>query len=178
MKFAHIFRVDVENPGDLFSAPMHYLGADYNGIIVDVFADNIPEMEVDAIIVGGGALMTNQKFVNNLDRLFEKIHARHRIVWGVGFETDNINIDIRHKFDLFSTREYKLDADVDWVPCASVMHTKFDSIKSTKPSKDFLVVDHFKRSIAFNRRHTRILNQPFLFGSIQLHHLYQHVHKP
>ena len=160
MNFAHIFRVDYENPGDLYSAPMHYLGPGYSGVMVDVFADNIPEIEVDAVIVGGGALMTNQKFVNNLDRLFERIHARHRIVWGVGFETDNIDIDIQHQFDLFSTREYKLDLAVDWVPCASALHPKFDQIQSTTPSKEFLVVDHFKRSIAFDRPHTQIVNRP------------------
>ena len=160
MNFAHIFRVDYENPGDLYSAPMHYLGPGYSGVMVDVFADNIPEIEVDTVIVGGGALMTNRKFVNNLDRLFERIHARHRIVWGVGFETDNIDIDIQHQFDLFSTREYKLDLAVDWVPCASALHPKFDQIQSTTPSKEFLVVDHFKRSIAFDRPHTRIVNRP------------------
>ncbi len=170
MKFAHVFRVDIENPGDLYSAPMHYTGPDYSGVIVDVFAENIPEMHVDAVIIGGGALMTNQKFVDNVDRLLERIHAQHRIVWGVGFESDNIDINIRDKFDLFSTREYKLDSTVDWVPCASALHPMFDQIKNINPFNDFLVVDHFKRPIEFERPYTRIINKPN-----SIHHILEQI---
>ena len=166
MKLAYIFRTDYENPGDLYSSPMHYLGEPYKGIAIDAFANNVPEMEVDAIIIGGGALMTNEKFVNALTNITEKIHAKHKIVWGVGFESDNVAVDIKNNFDLFSTREYKLNSEIDWVPCASVLHPQFGKIKSVIPTKDFLVVDHFKRSIKFDRPHTRIINRPNCIGNI------------
>jgi hypothetical protein len=160
VKFAYLFRVDVRNPGDLYSSPIHYLGKDYNGVMIDAFAKNIPEMEVDAVIIGGGALMTNQKFVQSIDTLLEKIHAKYKVVWGVGFESSNVNIDIKNNFDLFSTREYKLNQTVDWVPCVSALHPVFDTVESVKATKEVLVVDHFKRPILFDRRHTRIINKP------------------
>ena len=160
MKWPYIFRVDFENPGDAYSSPMHYLGAEHSGIIVDVFADDIPEIDVDVVVIGGGALMTNKKFLTALDKKLEKIHAKHKIVWGVGFDSDNVDINIQEQFDLFSTREYKLSQSVDWVPCSSVLHPVFDQVESTVPTQDFLVVDHFKRSIPFEKNHTRIINRP------------------
>ena len=160
MKFAYLFRADIENPGDLYSSPMHYLGKGRDGIIVDVFTENIPEMSVDAVIIGGGALFTNKKFVRNINRILDNIHAKHKIVWGVGYDTDFVDKEIKNCFDLFSSREHKIDFDIDWVPCASVLHPMFDELENTTPTKDFLVVDHFKRSIDFDRPHTRILNRP------------------
>jgi hypothetical protein len=160
LKLAYIFRVDLENPGDIYSSPVHYLGHTRSGVIVDVFANDVPEMEVDAAIIGGGALMTNKKFIRNLNGVLEKIHAKHTIVWGVGFDPNNTDIEIKNSFDLFSTREYKLHSDVDWVPCVSALHPVFDQVESVIPTRDFLVVDHFKRSIEFSRPHTRIINRP------------------
>lgn len=172
MKFAYIYRLDTDNPGDLHSSPMHYIG-DRQGIVVDVFTDNIPEMEVDVLVIGGGALMTNKKFVRNLNTKLENIHARHTVVWGVGFEPNNIDIGIKNQFDLFSTREYKLDSTVDWVPCISALHPMFDEISNMPVVNDFLVVDHFKRTIPFNKPHTRIINRPnnirTLLGQIASH---------
>lgn len=160
MKLAYIFRHDIENPGDLHSSPMHYLGSSRSGIVIDVFTDSVPEMSVDAVIIGGGALLTNKKFLRNLNRVLENISAKHKIVWGVGFESENIDVEIKHEFDLFSTREYKLHKEIDWVPCASALHPIFNQIENTIPTDDFLVVDHFKRSIPFDRLHTRIINRP------------------
>lgn len=160
MKLAYIFRVDVDNPGDLHSSPVHYLGSSRSGVIVDVFGNNTPDIKVDAVIVGGGALLTNKKFARNLNRCLERIDAKYKIAWGIGFEPDNVDINVRDQFDLFSTREYKLDKDIDWVPCASALHPIFDEIEKTTADEDFLVIDHFKRSVAFEKPHTRIVNRP------------------
>lgn len=166
MKLAYLYRVDTENPGDLYSSPMHYLGHGRSGVVVDVFTENTPEMSVDAVIIGGGALLTNKKFARNINRQLEKIHARYKIVWGIGFEPDNIDIKVKNQFDVFSTREYNLCKDVDWVPCASALHPIFNNVKSIEPTQDFLIVDHFKRSIEFKRPHTRIINRPNNIGNI------------
>jgi hypothetical protein len=160
MKIAYIHRYDIENPGDLCSSPMHYLGNTRNGVVIDVFANDIPEMSVDAIIVGGGALLTNKKFVRNLNHKLDKIQSKITIAWGVGYDPDNIDSSIAEQFDLFSTREYKVNPKMQWVPCSSVLHDIFRELENTTPTKDFLVVDHFKRSIEFNNAHTRIINRP------------------
>lgn len=160
MKFAYVYRVDTENPGDLYSSPMHYLGETCNGVMIDVFAQDIPSMNVDALIIGGGALFTNKKFLRNLAHKLEIITAKHTVVWGVGFEAANVDIEIKNQFSLFSTREHKLNPDIPWVPCVSALSDVFNSIESVLPTKDFLVVDHFKRSIDFDQPHTRIINRP------------------
>ena len=160
MKFAYIYRFDTENPGDLYSSPMHYLGDTRNGIVIDIFANDIPEISVDALIIGGGALFTNKKFVRNLNAKLEKIKSKHTIVWGVGYDPQNIDISIKDRFDLFSTREHKVNPDVPWVPCSSCLHEVFRENESVLPTEDFLVIDHFKRSINFDRPHTRIINRP------------------
>lgn len=160
MKFAYIHRYDTENPGDLYSSPMHYLGNTRNGVIVDVFAEDIPEMSVDVTIIGGGALFTNKKFLRNLDHKLDTIKSKHTVVWGVGFEPKNIDTGISSRFDLFGTREHKIDPNIQWVPCSSCLHEVFREHESIVPTKDFLVVDHFKRSIDFDKPHTRIINRP------------------
>ena len=160
MKFAYIHRFDTENPGDLHSSPMHYLGDTRNGIIVDIFANDIPEMTVDAVIVGGGALLTNKKFERNLNAKLDRIKSKHTVAWGIGYEPKNIDNSTLDRFDLFSTREHKIDPNISWVPCSSCLHSVFTEYESTAPNKDFLVVDHFKRSIDFDKTHTRIINRP------------------
>lgn len=166
MNFAYVYRHDCSNPGDLYSTPMHYLGDDYQGIIVDVFTNNIPEIYVDVVIIGGGALMTNNKFVKKLEICLSKIHAKKKIVWSVGFDPNNVNFNIKNNFDLFSTRENNLSDEIEWVPCVSCLHKAFDDVDSIKPTKDFLIVDHFKRSIEFKRPHTRIINKPNSINNI------------
>lgn len=160
MKFAYIHRYDTENPGDLCSSPIHYLGNTRNGVVIDVFADDIPEMSVDVTIVGGGALLTNKKFVRNLNHKLDRIQSKITVAWGVGYEPDNIDISIANRFDLFSTREYKVHSDIQWVPCSSALHGIFGELDNITSTKDFLVVDHFKRSIEFDGVCTRIINKP------------------
>jgi hypothetical protein len=160
LKFAYVYRADPDNPGDLYSSPMHYLGDTCNGVVIDIFAQDIPKMSVDALIIGGGALFTNKKFFRNLAHKLENITAKHTVVWGVGFDAANIDVEVKNQFSMFSTREHKLDPDIPWVPCASALHRVFSEIKHITPTQDFLVVDHFKRSIPFDRLHTRIINRP------------------
>ena len=160
MRLAYIYRFDTENPGDLYSSPMHYLGNTRNGVVVDIFAEDIPEMSVDVVVIGGGALLTNKKFVRNLDAKLEKIKSKYTIVWGAGYDPSVENIINKDRFDLFSSREHKVDPTIQWVPCSSCLHDVFRENESVNPTNDFLVVDHFKRSIDFDKPHTRIINRP------------------
>lgn len=160
MKWGYLFSADPANPGDWYSSPMNYMSPDRRGVVIDIFLQNAPEITVDVLIIGGGALFTNGKFYRHLQNTLSCIQARHRIVWGVGFEPTRLDISVFDQFDLASTREYNIDERIDWVPCASAMHLIFNSVESVKPKHDFLVVDHFKRFVPFERQHTRLINKP------------------
>ena len=160
MKLAYIYSHDIDNPGDLNSSPMHYLGNTCNGVVVDAFAADIPKMSVDVTIIGGGALLTNKKFVRNIKHKLDSIQSKFTVAWGVGYDPVNIDSSIAEQFDLFSTREYKVNANIAWVPCSSVLHKVFRKMENVVPTKDFLVIDHFKRPITFDREHTHMVNKP------------------
>ena len=141
MKLAYIYSHDIDNPGDLNSSPMHYLGNTCNGVVVDAFAADIPKMSVDVTIIGGGALLTNKKFVRNIKHKLDSIQSKFTVAWGVGYDPVNIDSSIAEQFDLFSTREYKVNANIAWVPCSSVLHKVFRKMENVVPTKDFLVID-------------------------------------
>lgn len=166
MKIVYIHRYDPQNPGDLYSCPMLHLPKDRKGVIVDIFANDVPDISADVVIVGGGALLSNKKFLNNLNHKLENIQSKITVAWGIGYEPDNINPSIMDQFDLFGTRDYNVNPDMQWVPCVSSMHEIFTEKQSVSPTKDFLVVDHFKRSIEFDREHTRIINKPNWFTNV------------
>lgn len=158
LKYAYIFRRDFENPGDLYSCPMHYLTKDKHGIMIDVYDDNVPEMEVDVVIVGGGAIFSNNKFISSIDNILEKVKSKYRIAWGVGL-TSSIKHNIKSNFDLFGCRDFTVENQF-WTPCLSVLHPLIFENLNKIPKNKFLVVDHWKRPIHFPRNHTRIFNKP------------------
>jgi len=162
MRWGYLFRADLDNPGDWHSSPMNYLGEDRRGVIMDVFLQNAAqvEVEVDVLVIGGGALFTNAKFYRHLQYVLAHVQARHRIVWGVGFKLTKLDVSVFDQFDLASTRECNISERVSWVPCASAMHPIFNTVESLKPMHDFLVVEHFKRPVTFTRQHTRMINKP------------------
>ena len=48
-----------------------------------------------------------------------------------------------------------------WVPCASVLHPCIENNMSHVATKDFLVIDHWKRKpITLDIHHTRLVNNP------------------
>ena len=51
-------------------------------------------------------------------------------------------------------------SNYDWVPCPSVLHPAFNENLKKISTKDFLIIDHWKRPITFNKKVTRIANKP------------------
>lgn len=160
MKYAYVYSVDYDNPGDINSSVHDYFGVGYKGIIIDVFSTDLPDMHVDVLIIGGGALFTSNKFLRGLNYIRSKVKSKHTIVWGVGFDSNLQDTNVVSQFDLFSTREHKLHKEIQWVPCPSVLHPVFRRTDLPGVSNDYLVVDHFKRKIPLALPHTRIVNKP------------------
>jgi hypothetical protein len=165
MKYAYVHRLDLTNPGDLWSCPQHYFGEDSHGVLIDteIPPENIPQMNVDVLIVGGGAVLSGSRWVSRVETMLDKIHARHRVIWGAGAAgTDIAKIkSITANFNLVGLRDYNLIGKADWVPCVSVFHRYFRQPR-VKPKRDFLVIDHFKRPVEIDPslQTTRIINKP------------------
>lgn len=155
---AYLFRKDFDNPGDLYSCIMHYLFPDRSGIMLDVYHTDIPTFDVDIAIVGGGAILSTRKFINDIDEILSKVNAKYKIVWGVGYNPD-LKDHIQTNFDLIGVRDSNV-IDYDWVPCPSVLHLEIQRHYDTVPTKDFLIIDHWKRPVEFDGKCTRIDNKP------------------
>ena len=164
LKYAYVFRRDFQNPGDLYSCIMHYLNADYQSIMIDVYNSKIPKIDVDVVFVGGGAIFSTTKFINNVDKVLSNINAKYKIAWGVGL-TEELKTTIQSNFNLFGSRDFRGDEN-QWVPCPSAFHPLITHNLNKKPTKNFLVIDHWKRPIEFNHDHTRMINKPNNIESI------------
>jgi hypothetical protein len=158
LKYAYVFRRDFQNPGDLYSCPMHYLTNDKNGIMIDVYDENVPELEVDIIFIGGGAIFSTKRFIHSINNILSKVKAKHKIVWGAGLN-DSLKEEITTSFDLFGIRDF-VDSNQLWTPCPSVLHPTLIKNVNKIPTHKFLVIDHWKRPINFPRKHTRMFNKP------------------
>lgn len=158
LKCAYLFRRDFDNPGDLYSCPVHYFFPDKSGIIIDVYDENLPDIEVDVVFIDGGAIFSTIKFINSVEQILTKVKSKYKIVWGVGL-TSTLQDHITLNYDLFGTRDFNT-TNFDWVPCSSVLHPMLFKNLNKIPSKKFLVVDHWKRPIEFMYEHTRLNNKP------------------
>lgn len=73
-----------------------------------------------------------------------------------GNRKNKCSLDFQKKFNFFGSRDWNIS--VNYLPCASVLHPIFQS--SGVATKDFLIVDHWKRSpIEFRFEHTRMKNR-------------------
>ena len=158
LTYAYLFRRDFDNAGDLHSCPMHYLSGDKHGIMIDVYDNNLPNIEVDVLFIGGGAIFSTKKFVNSIEHILTRVKSKYKIVWGVGLTPallENNNI----QYDLFGVRDFNIP-NYTWTPCSSALHASLYKNLTKIPSKKFLVVDHWKRPIEFTLEHTRLNNKP------------------
>jgi hypothetical protein len=157
LKYAYLFRQDFENAGDLYSTIRHYSTEDKHGIILDVYNDNIPNIDVDVLFIGGGAIFSTDHFTSSIEKILEKVNARFKIVWGVGI-SPNFTNNITAPYDLFGIRDNNVTG-YDWTPCPSVLHNSIFTNLATNPTKKFLVINHWKRPINFPYEHTAINNK-------------------
>lgn len=163
MKTLYLFRTDLGNPGDMWSSPRHYLKVDHRGPMIDVHDKlNELDMRVDVIVVGGGALLTNDRMIQNIELVLDRVQHRHLVVWGVG-KAAGKGEEILARANLWGIRDWFDDSDnAKWVPCVSCLHTLLQNTRKIQASRDFLVIDHWKRQqIAHPGRDiTRIKNNP------------------
>jgi hypothetical protein len=167
-----INRTDYGNPGDLWSSPFHYLDKSYQGMMLDCAnLGGLPYIEqVDNIVVGGGSLLNNQKYIERIVKFLKNVKYKNLVVWGVGLNTE-LDTEIFRSAVLYGTREWLPETlyQDHWLPCASVLNPIFSHVQDKKPVKDFLVLDHWKRKpIEFHAEHTRICNNPATIENIVL----------
>lgn len=160
-----LYRRDYTNPGDIWSSPVHYLHERWQGIELDVNRVHYLEnREFDNVFIGGGAIFTVGHWIRNLDRTLKNIKFKNLIYWGAGRGLDHQFPFVQHVPTLAGSREWEpgyFSDYTEWVPCASVFHTKLQKLLNEKHNKDFLVVDHWKREpIVFPAEHSRINNNP------------------
>lgn len=159
----YISRFDYGNSGDLWSSPVHYVSKPARGLMVDCMnlgENAMPTQDVNCVVVGGGALLCSNKFIGRIRSYISNLRYRHLVVWGVGSDFE-LDTGFFHDSAMFSTREETQDRH-RWIPCASVMHPAMAWTREhSSPTKDFLVIDHWKRHpILLECHHTRIVNNP------------------
>ena len=163
MKNLYICRTDWGNPGDLWSTPLHYLSKKFQGPLCD--SKNLRGLHdnFDNIVIGGGALFTSSKMISILENALEKISSTNLMIWGVSIDK---NLNFKSLWDravVKGTRDWLPDTEFEhyWLPCASVLHPAIKNNLNHRATKDFLVVDHWKRDIIkFTATHTRATNNP------------------
>ena len=149
---------------------MHYLEKRYRGYLVDCYyLYDLPiEKDVDNIIIGGGALFCNNKFLVQIRDYINRTPHKGLIVWGVGVDF-NLDVERFQSSDMMGIREWfpGTDKELQWMPCASVFHPAIKSALKKEPTRDFLVIDHWKRAkIELEEDHTRFSNNPATIESV------------
>lgn len=162
-KFAYLYRMDIENPGDINSTIMRYFTNNLHGLMIDVSVPDIPKMKVDTLFIGGGAIFTTEVFINNINTILKNVEAKHKIVWGAGVLKDLIPKEIK-KYDLFGTRDVL--KGFEWVPCPSVMHDSFVKFIDKPRKKGMLILNHWKRPIDIGIDCTIIKNKPNVMDEV------------
>jgi hypothetical protein len=163
MKNVFVHRRDFNNPGDFYSSPFYYLDKEHRGFLIDYTElSNLSGWRFDNVVVGGGGMAN--KFVSSLEPFFEQQTIKNLVIWGVGWEVDNLGLDrLAQKATLLGIREWLPNTPYQhaWVPCVSVLHPCIEKSLSVIPTKNFLIIDHWKRNpIDFNGLdHTRITNR-------------------
>lgn len=158
-----VHRRDADNAGDFWSSPGIYLSNimpvtgiyDYNELSKAGISGT-----VDRLIIGGGGI--GAKFLVPVWRFADLVPVRNIIVWGTAWEQQREDLDqLASRSSLIGVREWLDDAEWQqrWVPCASVLHCALPRLRKSKATKDWLIVDHWKRrAIKFPLAATRISN--------------------
>ncbi len=151
----NIHRFEMENSGDLMSAPYLYFEKLKNFERIDVLgylSKNILKtiswpfrIKNKSIILGGGGLLDRATFYTTVDVLKETFQQGNKVVlWGVGHNNPNLKISNKYynqikSFEVVGVRDYGING-VDWVPCASCMNDLFT--KKYQEERQIGVVEH------------------------------------
>ncbi len=160
-----LYRKDYTNPGDIWSSPMHYLEDSWQGVELDVnYSHNLENRYFDNIFIGGGAIFTVGDWIYKIQKTLETCKFKNLIYWGTGRGLTHDFPFVEYVPTLAGTREYEpghFNGYQSWVPCASTLNPLIEKYLKVVNTKDFLVVDHWKRApIMFPAEHSRITNKP------------------
>jgi len=166
MKNLYICRSDWGNPGDLWSSPLHYVDKSLQGPLVDT--NSLEQLDgytdFDNIVIGGGALFSSNKIAKQIESFLSKVTTKNLIIWGVGTGIDkDLPSVVLDRAVIIGIRDWYPGTEMEqnWLPCSSVLHPCIASHMTQEPTRDFLVVDHWKsRPILFDAAHTRMCNNP------------------
>lgn len=140
--------MDLANPGDLNSTPFHYLDKHQRGFLIDYTAlEHLSGWEFDNVVIGGGGMP--DRFADSVLNFLSNQTVKNAVIWGAGWEIDNPVLDqLAGSAQLVGIREWLPGTmyENQWVPCVSVLHPSIEKNLSVIPTKNFLVIDHWKRT--------------------------------
>ena len=136
------------NPISYWSSPKNYFDNLKN--IPKIKYNELKENEdKDYFIVGGGSITKNT--INELNSFNKKRPETKLIAWGLGlnlFDYTNdkiilpefkqargLKLNFFKNFELQGLRDFGMNFDYDWVPCASCLHPFFQKYKKVLPKK-------------------------------------------
>lgn len=146
-----IFRRDKTNVGDWWSPPERYFPLDVVKSIDLIDSENIPNLQANYIVGGGG--LGNESFIPHLNKLTRTDRRYKLIAWGVGADhqvdrnsqatrPDNFDALLNYfsEFDEVGTRifipaGFGVRKNYQWVPCSSCMNPLFRELSSVKPTR-------------------------------------------
>lgn len=168
----NIHRSVGNNLGDLISAPYLYF-PDLGNLVNDIKTPS-DQKDVDACVVGGGALLSGEtKWGLFYRRSILKYNPKKIVVWGAGLNGVSSNSwvqeamfkDKKIKPDITYVRDYKNTLNINYAPDVSCMNSVFSGISKETTNGKILCISHPKR--LFNDvtwAHKHVVNQ---FSNIQ-----------
>lgn len=128
----NIFRRDTTNIGDRYSTPFLYFGKDYQPIKTydiwkDEFASLKEELHESIVVIGGGGLVGNEDFADNLNAIISA-KPKRLIYWGTGINEHDANSATFPNYLTLANLVGLRDAGNPyiWVPCPSCIYEGFD----------------------------------------------------
>ncbi len=153
----NVHRFEMENSGDLMSAPYLYFKELQKLERVDVLgylSKNVLKtlywpfkIRNKGAILGGGGLLDRPTFYTTIDVFKNSFERGNKVVlWGVGHNNASLKVSNKYyeqvkSFKVVGVRDYDVKGvKVDWVPCVSCMHHIFDN--NYQIEREIGVVEH------------------------------------